>query len=170
MIKRKIACTRSVGRSQDAAELLVAYLDTFHSDADAWLELAELYRTLHFSEQAAFSFAEAILLKPFDYRVHTAHAEMQYAAAMQGGTLRSDVMLVALESFLRAIELNDGSVRALCGVRACCEALLQVKGSVVPSAVELTSINDKASRALASISKKDVAEETLNVIQLLASK
>lgn len=43
VLKRRIALNKSLGRIGAATTLLVEYLDTFYSDADAWWELGELY-------------------------------------------------------------------------------------------------------------------------------
>lgn len=41
--KRRVAVYKQMGDTQKAVEDLCAYVDTFYTDVEGWLELAELY-------------------------------------------------------------------------------------------------------------------------------
>lgn len=41
--KRRISVLRRAGRLEEAVEELSQYLDTFYTDLEAWLELADIY-------------------------------------------------------------------------------------------------------------------------------
>jgi tetratricopeptide (TPR) repeat protein len=58
--KRKVALLSGQGRLAQAASALVAYLETFQSDLDAWAELADIYSSLGLYRQAAFCLEELL--------------------------------------------------------------------------------------------------------------
>lgn len=140
IIKRRITFTKSLGRVGEAIALLVAYLDTYYTDADAWAELGDLYLEIDQFDKAAFSWSEVILLKPHDYEVHARYAETIYAQAQQSND--AALFHVALKSFLRSIELCDDYVRGFCGVKICCDRLLSMPRQAVGSTEALVKRSD----------------------------
>lgn len=93
---------------------------------------------------------------------------MQYASSQSGQ--KPDALTSALESFLRGLELNDGSLRNLCGVKACCTALQETKSTSTFSADELRRIDVKATTALAAVPAEAVAKQTSQLLLQLLRK
>jgi ER membrane protein complex subunit 2 len=45
--KREISVLRKIGKIENAIEQLSRFVDTFYTDVEAWLELADLYASYH---------------------------------------------------------------------------------------------------------------------------
>jgi hypothetical protein len=45
--KRQISVLRKLGKIEQAVEELASFVETFYTDVEAWLELADLYASLH---------------------------------------------------------------------------------------------------------------------------
>ena len=56
-------------RPADATEALVEFLESSPTDAEAWAELSDLYRSQGMSTQAIFSLEEALLVVPNAWNV-----------------------------------------------------------------------------------------------------
>lgn len=56
-------------RPQDAIEALVEFLETSPTDAEAWVELSDLYQSQGMSSQAIFCLEEALLNVPNAWNV-----------------------------------------------------------------------------------------------------
>ena len=116
--KRKIAILRSRGKTAAAASALVEYLDTFQADADAWLELADVYTSLGMYRQAAFCWQELVAAAPGAGPWHCAYAQV---LATIGD---ADALRLAQKHYAAAVELSDGrDARALFGAVAAAGAL-----------------------------------------------
>lgn len=118
IIKRKATFLRSLDRTKEAVSVLVAYLDVYYSDADAWAELAEIYSSCYEYAKAAFCCAEVVLLKPEEHISHVCYADALLAQATAEDSVT--LLYVALREYLRSIELCDDYIRGFCGARICC--------------------------------------------------
>ncbi|KZP30769.1 TPR-like protein [Athelia psychrophila] len=127
--KRQIGLLRRLGRVERAVTELCTYLDTFYSDAEAWLELADLYASCgHRYTQSLHALSHAQLLAPQNPFFTLQSAETAYTAG--------DLPL-ALRLFLAVVDMSDGddadrerdappmgvTVRAWFGVKLCARRL-----------------------------------------------
>ncbi|KAG9034366.1 hypothetical protein FS837_002225, partial [Tulasnella sp. UAMH 9824] len=90
--KRRVAVYRQLGDTKRAAEDLCRYLDTFYTDVEGWLELADLYRS---SLQAL---SHAMLLAPQNPFYVLQFAETAATSGQWG---------LALKMFLRVVEMAE---------------------------------------------------------------
>ena len=117
------AFPRSRGRAPDAAKRLVAFLDTFCSDPEAWSMLHELYLSQQQYKRAAFCVEELVLINPMAYIYHLRAGEIMYTLGMSPSGSH-DQLLTARKYFAHALELKpEGCLRALYGVLLVCAAL-----------------------------------------------
>lgn len=151
--KRMISVLRRNGELAEAVEELTLYLDTFYSDLEGWLELADIYSSCNRYTLALQSLSHALLLSPQNPFTVLQFAETAYTAG--------DLPL-ALKMFLLVIDMDDESaakeppqgynIRAWYGIKLCTRRLIQS-----PSLG-------------ASSSSKTPVPKTLNVIEELATE
>ena len=67
--KRRITLLQSLSRQADAIKVLVELLDFSPSDAEAWMELAELYFSTGMYDRAVFCLEEVLLITPNAWNV-----------------------------------------------------------------------------------------------------
>ncbi|PPQ95542.1 hypothetical protein CVT26_008567 [Gymnopilus dilepis] len=123
--KRRISVLRRVGKIDKAVEELNEYLDTFYTDLEGWLELADVHSSCNQYQFALQALSHALLLSPQNPFTFLQFAETAYTAG--------DVPL-ALKMFLVVIDMNDGededtiplgiSVRAWWGTKLCTRLLV----------------------------------------------
>lgn len=96
--KRKIVVLRRLGDMTKAVDELSTYLDTYYTDVEGWLELADIYATCGQFDSSLRSLQHVLLLAPQNpfYVLHA--AETAYTA--------SDVPLAA-KFFLGVIDMTD---------------------------------------------------------------
>ncbi|PAV17801.1 TPR [Pyrrhoderma noxium] len=96
--KRKIVVLRRLGDVTKAVDELTTYLDTYYTDVEGWLELADIYATCGQFDSSLRSLQHVLLLAPQNpfYVLHA--AETAYTA--------SDVPLAA-KFFLGVIDMTD---------------------------------------------------------------
>lgn len=123
IMKRRITFNKSLGRVGEAISYLVAYLDVYYTDPDAWAELAELYTAISQHEQAAYCWSEAILLAPHDHLAHASYADALYSQSQEQQT-ETALIYAALKEYLRSVELCDDYLHGFCGIRTCCKIIL----------------------------------------------
>ena len=149
--KRKIAVLRSRGKLAEAAAALVEYLDTFQADADAWLELADVYTSLGLYRQAAFCWQELVAAAPGAGPWHCAYAQV---LATIGD---ADSLRLAQKHYAAAVELSDGrDARALFGAVAAAGALQRAqppakKGEAAPTPTAADELASLAAQRLAQL-------------------
>lgn len=68
-MKRRIALLRSLERPAEATAALIQLLDAVPTDAESWVELADLYQSQGLGSQAIFSLEEALLIAPNSWNV-----------------------------------------------------------------------------------------------------
>lgn len=69
VLKRRVALLRSISRPTDAIAGLVKLLEATPTDAEAWCELADLYKSQGMSSQAVFCLEESLLIAPNAWNV-----------------------------------------------------------------------------------------------------
>ncbi|KAK7042341.1 TPR-region domain-containing protein [Favolaschia claudopus] len=124
--KRKISVLRRTGKIEKAVEELLQLLDTFYTDVEGWLELADIYTSCNQYIPALQALSHVLLLAAQNPFYQLQFAETAYTAG--------DIPL-ALKAFLVAVEMSERdlsdksppvgiSVRAWLGVKLCSRRLL----------------------------------------------
>jgi tetratricopeptide (TPR) repeat protein len=156
--KRKISVLRRMGKIDKAVEELSQFLDTFYTDVEGWLELADLYSTCNQYTYALQSLSHVLLLAPQNPFYVLQAAETAYTAA--------DIPL-SLKMFLTAVDMTDVddsvaladstpegiTVRAWYGVKLCTRRLLKeprlsTSPSQTPAPKNLALIDELATERL----------------------
>ena len=96
--RRKAHVLRRMGKLDRAVHELSTLLDTFYSDVDGWLELADIYLFCEQYTYALQSLSHALLLSPQNPTYFLQYAETAYLA--------EDIPL-ALKTFLQAVDMTD---------------------------------------------------------------
>ncbi|KAH7915910.1 TPR-like protein [Hygrophoropsis aurantiaca] len=138
--KRKISVLRRTGKTEKTVSELCAFLDTFYTDVEGWLELGDLYAESCQYTLSLQALSHALLLAPQNPFYALQFAETAYTAG--------DIPL-ALKTFLMVVDMSDGddsgislaestplgiTVRAWFGVKLCTRRLLGPSPQVQPSA------------------------------------
>jgi len=128
--KRRISIFRRTGKIDKAVHELSQYLDTFYTDVDGWLELADIYATSNKYEYSLQSLMHVLLLAPQNPFYALQAAETAYTVG--------DVAL-SIKMFLTVVDMTDGddseslvestplgiTVRAWYGVKLCTRRIAQ---------------------------------------------
>jgi tetratricopeptide (TPR) repeat protein len=132
--KRRITVLRRAGMVEKAVEDLNEYLDTFYSDVEGWLELADIHSSCNQYTSALQALSHALLLTPQNPFTFLQFAETAYTAG--------DLPL-ALKMFLVVIDMNENededtiplgiSVRAWWGTKLCTRQLVISSNNVSES-------------------------------------
>ncbi|KAJ7628592.1 hypothetical protein FB45DRAFT_794459 [Roridomyces roridus] len=96
--KRKISVLRRTGKIDKAVEELSELLDTFYTDVEGWLELADIYTTCNRYSAALQALSHALLLAPQNPFYVLQFAETAYTAG--------DLPL-ALKTFLVVVDMCE---------------------------------------------------------------
>ncbi|XP_039255040.1 ER membrane protein complex subunit 2-like [Styela clava] len=122
--KRRTAILKAQGKTSDAIKSLTEYLKTFMADAEAWLELSELYTEELEYGKASYCMEEVILSQPLNHLYHQRYAEIKYT---QGGM---ENVSLARDYFAEAVYLSRNSnMRALYGLLLACNQLSSSKAT-----------------------------------------
>jgi len=122
--KRRISVLRRMDKIDKAVEELNEYLDTFYTDAEGWMELADIHSSCHQYTYALQALSHALLLSPQNPFTFLQFAETAYSSG--------DVPL-ALKMFLVVIDMSEEeadaiplgiSVRAWWGTKLCARQLV----------------------------------------------
>ncbi|KAI9284913.1 TPR-like protein [Umbelopsis sp. AD052] len=113
--KRQIALLKLRGLKSEAIAALVSYLDTYYSDAEAWIELCSLYLSVHAYQKAAYCLEELILLQAANPIWHLKYAEIMYTLG--------DYSL-ALKQYCRVIDLHEDHLRGMYGIQLCASKIM----------------------------------------------
>ncbi|KAJ7291138.1 hypothetical protein C8J57DRAFT_1429703 [Mycena rebaudengoi] len=126
--KRRISVLRRTGKIEKTVEELSQFLDTFYTDVDGWLELADVYTTCNQYILALQALSHALLLSPQNPFYLLQFAETAYTAG--------DLPL-ALKTFLVVVDMCERdidspaqkpamgvSVRAWLGIKLCSRRLM----------------------------------------------
>jgi len=127
--KRKISVLRRMGRLQRAVEELSTLLDTFYTDVEGWLELADIYSSCNQYANALQCLQHVLLLAPQNSFYVLQAAETAYTLG--------DIPL-AVRMFLTVVDMTDVdgdppadsipegvTVRSWYGVKLCTRKLLK---------------------------------------------
>ncbi|KAI9567671.1 TPR-like protein [Boletus coccyginus] len=128
--KRRISIFRRTGKIDKAVHELSQYLDTFYTDVEGWLELADIYATCNQYEYSLQSLMHVLLLAPQNPFYVLQAAETAYTAG--------DLAL-SVKMFLMVVDMTDGddseslvestplgiTVRAWYGVKLCTRRIAQ---------------------------------------------
>ncbi|KAI9464031.1 TPR-like protein [Lactarius psammicola] len=96
--KRQISVLKRLGRTETAVDELSKLVDTFYTDVEAWLELADLYISLYQYASALQALSHVLLLAPQNPFYVLQAAETAYTA--------EDIPL-AIRFFLMTIDMVD---------------------------------------------------------------
>ncbi|TFK53012.1 hypothetical protein OE88DRAFT_1627603 [Heliocybe sulcata] len=144
--KRKISVLRRIGRIDEAVAELIELLDTFYTDVEGWLELVDMYCSVHQYISSLQSLSHVLLLAPQNPFHVLRFAETAYTAG--------DIPL-AMKSFLNVIDMADAdedapaeqvpsgfTIRAWFGIKQCAcrlqrERITSPSQTAVPEHVQL---------------------------------
>ncbi|CAL1709947.1 unnamed protein product [Somion occarium] len=128
--RRKAAVLRRQGKIDQAVQELSSMLDTFYTEVEGWIELADLYNCCHQYAYALQSLSHALLLAPQNPFHFLQFAETAYLAL--------DIPL-SLKMYLQVVDMTDDddedlapidsiptgiTLRAWLGVKLCTHKLL----------------------------------------------
>ncbi|KIJ64762.1 hypothetical protein HYDPIDRAFT_111357 [Hydnomerulius pinastri MD-312] len=128
--KRRISILRRTGKTDKAVTELSQYLDTFYTDVEGWLELADIYASCNQYEYSLQALTHALLLAPQNPFYVLQAAETAYTAG--------DLPL-SIKMYLTVVDMTDGddseslvestplgiTVRAWYGVKLCARRIAQ---------------------------------------------
>lgn len=97
--KRRISVLRRMGQTEEAISELSQYLDTFYTDIEGWLELADIYACCNQYDYSLQSLSHTLLLAPQNPVYVLQSAETAYTAG--------DLPL-SLKMFLMVVDMTDG--------------------------------------------------------------
>ncbi|KAJ7099688.1 TPR-like protein [Mycena epipterygia] len=163
--KRRISILRRTGKIEKAVEELSQLLDTFYTDVDGWLELADIYTTCNQYILALQALSHALLLAPQNPFYVLQFAETAYTAGDLPLALKTFLVVVDMcERDLDSPESKPAtgiSVRAWLGVKLCSRRLMinsSPSASNTPVPKSLNLIEELATeRVLAVYTSKGAA-------------
>ncbi|KAJ7846360.1 hypothetical protein B0H14DRAFT_935380 [Mycena olivaceomarginata] len=151
--KRKISVLRRTGKIEKAVEELSQLVDTFYTDVEGWLELADIYTTCNQYIPALQALSHVLLLAPQNPFYVLQFAETAYTSGDLPLALKTFLVVVDMvERDLDSPEKKPAagiSIRAWLGVKLCSRRLM---------------INSSPSASNTSIPK------SLNLIEELATE
>ncbi len=115
---------------------------------------------------ASFCYSECLLQEPYGHKAHA-----QYAGSLYMQFFNSfDLIYSSLRHYLRSLELREDYVRALCGVKVCTRALLDVdrdamrqqQGKVVPAVIPIEEEQVKRLDLMATVALQRIKREGTN--------
>jgi len=132
--KRRISVIRRMGKYEKAVEELSEFLDTFYTDVEGWLELADIYSSCNQYTSALQALSHALLLAPQNPFTALQFAETAYTAGDLPLALK--MFLVVVDMGERDLPKDEPStafnIRAWLGVKLCSRHLVSSPDS--PSA------------------------------------
>lgn len=125
--KRQVAVYIGQGKLPAAIKAMNAYLEIFHVDSEAWMQLSQLYLKTNNFVGAQFCMEELILSNPYNHVFHQRYAEVLYTIGGQ------ENLALALKYFAKAAKLNPENTRAAYGVMLAAEKLVKKStGTLTP--------------------------------------
>jgi tetratricopeptide (TPR) repeat protein len=106
--KRLAICLVAKGDRTKAIEILVAYVDTFMQDTEAWQVLAKLYCLQGLYQQACFCYEELLILKPKQ------HIYMLLYADLLSSLGKNDI---ALKYYCAVVDLIPNCLQGWLGIQ-----------------------------------------------------
>lgn len=123
--KRRISLLGTLNRHTEAISSLVYLLSHSPTDAEAWSQLAELYRSQGLYSQSIFSLEEVVLITPNAYNVFARLGETVYIAAPDN----AEQLAESARYFCRAVELCEWYLRGWYGLRLVTGRILSLGGA-----------------------------------------
>lgn len=129
--KRRISVLRRTGKVEKAVNELVQFLDTFYTDVEGWLELADIYASCNQYDHSLQALSHVLLLTPQNPFYVLQAAETAYT---------SEDFPLAIKMFLTVVDMTDAddseqllqestplgiTVRAWFGVKLCTRRIAQ---------------------------------------------
>ncbi|KAG6908259.1 hypothetical protein DXG01_005524 [Tephrocybe rancida] len=134
--KRRISVLRRLGKIEAAVEELSRFLDTFYTDVEGWLELADIYTSCNQYTHALQSLSHALILAPQNPFTALQFAETAYTAGDLALALK--MFLVVVDMGERDVPLDEAPtgihIRAWLGVKLCARQLVAPTSSSARSA------------------------------------
>ncbi|KAH6910629.1 tetratricopeptide repeat domain 35 [Coprinopsis sp. MPI-PUGE-AT-0042] len=152
-LKRRISVLRQKGSAEKATEELIQYLDTFYTDPEGWLELADIYITNRQYTSGLQALSHALALNPQNPFTFMEFAETAYSAGDLPLALK--MFLVAVDMIERDIDSPESkpasglAIRAWWGVKLCSRHLIESPSRTSPSNTQIPK-NIKAVDELAT--------------------
>ncbi|PWY63558.1 tetratricopeptide repeat domain protein [Aspergillus heteromorphus CBS 117.55] len=117
ILKRRIALLNSLSRPMEAISNLNKLLEAVPTDAEAWCELAYLYRSQGMSPQAVYCLEEALLIVPYAWNIHALLGETLFSSALLSDLNESCQLLErSIRYFCRSVELCTDYLRGFYGL------------------------------------------------------
>ncbi|KAF9011823.1 hypothetical protein BDQ17DRAFT_1272178 [Cyathus striatus] len=127
--KRRISILRRIGKIEKAVQELAQFLDTFYTDADGWLELADIYSSCNQYTHALEALSHALALSPQNPFTVLQFAETAYTSGDLPLALKMFLVVIDMsESDIQAPQDNPPSgicVRAWWGIKLCSRRLME---------------------------------------------
>ncbi|TID27497.1 Peroxisome biosynthesis protein [Venturia nashicola] len=165
--KRRIALLRSIGKTAEATQLLVEFLQVSPTDAESWAELADLYFVQKAFEQAIFCLEEVLLILPNAWNIHARLAELVYLSTVSNSTGNTGDLLRGLSEsmrrYCRSIELCNNFLRGYYGLKLTTKKLLEVLPTASKSALNTTSESAYSDLPLPSVKSVEKLNEVATV-------
>ncbi|KAG1793072.1 TPR-like protein [Suillus plorans] len=129
--KRRISVLRRTGKVEKALNELVQFVDTFYTDVEGWLELADIYASCNQYDHSFQALSHVLLLTPQNPFYVLQAAETAYT---------SEDFSLAIKMFLTVVDMTDAddseqllqestplgiTVRAWFGVKLCARRIAQ---------------------------------------------
>nr|GAT43275.1 predicted protein [Mycena chlorophos] len=144
--KRKISVLRRTGKVEKAVEELTQFLDTFYTDVDGWLELADIYSTCNLYTQSLQALSHVLLLasqNPFYFQqfAETAYTAGDIPLALKYHLIVTDMCERDVDD-PKNTPPTGLAVRAWMGVKLCAHRIIldsppSVSGTVTPKSINL---------------------------------
>ncbi|KAF7329893.1 TPR-REGION domain-containing protein [Mycena kentingensis (nom. inval.)] len=167
--KRKISVLRRTNKIDKAVDELSQFVDTFYTDVDGWLELADIYSSCNQYTQALQALSHVLLLAAQNPFYFQQFAETAYTAGDLPLALKYHLIVVDMCER----ELDDAkntrptglAVRAWMGVKLCSRQIIlnstpSASGTAIPKSIN--ALEQLATeRVLAAYSSKDAGRDVV---------
>ncbi|OJT04186.1 ER membrane protein complex subunit 2 [Trametes pubescens] len=167
--QRKAHVLRQIGKVDRAVEELSAMLDTFYTEVEGWIELADIYLSCQQYTYALQSLSHALLLSPQNPSYFLQFAETAYLA--------EDIPL-SLKMFLQTVDMTDDddgdiapgdsvpsgiTLRAWFGVKLCVSKLIAEPRAASSSPSQTAAPSADNLNALANLSTERLRTAYLDI-------
>jgi len=157
--KRQISVYRRMGKVEKAVDELSQFLDTFYTDVEGWLELADIYSSCNQYTYALQSLSHVLLLAPQNPFYVLQAAETAYTAGDIPMSIKMFLTTVDMTDADDSVALADSTptgitVRAWYGVKLCARRLMKEprlstsSASQTPAPKNLNLIDELATERL----------------------
>ena len=117
----ELAYKRTKLNSKEYVDALNTYLEENWDDAEAWLELADVYEKKLNFEKAIYCFEELLLLDPKEFSLYQKLAELHFTVG------KLDNLKIAKKYFCLLLNINGLALRPLWGLLHTCRQLVKLE-------------------------------------------